>query len=94
VGANPFPEAALERPSFLVVSFHRDAVDKAAIDRVTQANGGPERATPIGRELFVDYPEGQARSTLAVAMHKARLSQANTARNWNTVQKLLAALDS
>jgi uncharacterized protein (DUF1697 family) len=94
VEANPFPDAARDRPSFLVVSFHRDTVDKAAIDRVVQANDGPERAMTIGRELFIDFPEGQARSTLGVALQKAKLSSANTGRNWNTVQKLLAALDS
>src|SRR3954470_10519231 len=30
VEANPFPDEARDRPSFLVVSFHREAVDTAA----------------------------------------------------------------
>lgn len=94
VEANPFPEAARERPSFLVVSFHREPVDKAAIARLAQSYDGPERMVVIDRELFTDFPDGQGRSNLIPAMQKAKLSQANTGRNWNTVQKLLAALDS
>lgn len=94
VGNNPFPDEARERPSFLVVSFHRDPVDQGAIDRVAASYDGPERMVVIGRELLTDFPDGQGRSNLIPVMQKAKLSQANTGRNWNTVQKLLAALDS
>ena len=94
VETNPFPDEARERPSFLVVSFHRDPVDNAAIDRLARSYDGPERMVVVGRELFTDFPDGQGRSNLIPAMQKARLSQRNTGRNWNTVQKLLAALDS
>ncbi|MDT8760780.1 DUF1697 domain-containing protein [Sphingomonas psychrotolerans] len=90
--ANPFPAAARERPSFLVVSFHHVPVDKAAIDRLAASYDGPERMVVVGRELFTDFPDGQGRSNLIPAMQKAKLAQANTGRNWNTVQKLLAAL--
>ena len=89
---NPFPDAARERPSFLVVSFHRERVDQAAIARLAQSYDGPERMAAIDRELFIDFPQGQGRSNLIPAMQKARLAQHNTGRNWNTVQKLLAAL--
>jgi len=92
VGNNPFPDEARERPSFLVVSFHRDPVDQKAIDRLVASYAGSERMVVIGRELFIDFPDGQGRSNLIPVMAKARLSQANTGRNWNTVQKLLAAL--
>ncbi|MBO9621887.1 MAG: DUF1697 domain-containing protein [Sphingomonas sp.] len=92
VAANPFPEAARERPSFLVVTFHRDEVDKAAIARLAESYDGPERMVAIGRELFTDFPYGQGRSNLIPAMAKAKLAQGNTGRNWNTVLKLQAAL--
>ncbi|MDF7777511.1 DUF1697 domain-containing protein [Sphingomonas sp. AOB5] len=92
VAANPFPDEARERPSFLVVSFHRDPVDKAAIAKLAESYDGPERMVAIGRELFTDFPDGQGRSNLIPAMQKAKLSHGNTARNWNTVTKLLAAL--
>ena len=89
---NPYPEEARERPSFLLVSFHRESVDKDAIDRVAAGYDGPERMVVRGRELITDFPDGQGRSNLPPVMHKARLSQHNTGRNWNTVLKLLAAL--
>jgi uncharacterized protein (DUF1697 family) len=92
IDANPFPDEARERPSFLVVSFHRDSVDQAAIDRLAASYDGPERMVVVGRELFTDFPDGQGRSNLIPVLQKAKLSQANTGRNWNTVQKLLAAL--
>lgn len=92
VAANPFPDEARERPSYLVVSFHREPVDTAAIARLAQSYDGPERMVAIGRELFTDFPEGQGRSNLIPAMARAKLSQGNTGRNWNTVLKLLAAL--
>jgi len=92
VEANPFPEAARARPSYLVVSFHRDPVDTAAIETLAASYDGPERMAAIGRELFTDFPDGQGRSKLVPAMQKARLSHGNTGRNWNTVCKLLAAL--
>lgn len=89
---NPFPDEARERPSFLLVSFHRESVDKDAIDRVAAGYDGPERMVVRGRELITDFPDGQGRSNLPPVMQKARLSQHNTGRNWNTVLKLLAAL--
>jgi uncharacterized protein (DUF1697 family) len=92
VKANPFPQEARERPSFLLVSFHREPVDKAAIERLAASYEGPERMVAIGRELFTDFPDGQGRSNLAPAMQKAKLAQGNTGRNWNTVLKLQAAL--
>ncbi|MDF2381972.1 DUF1697 domain-containing protein [Nostoc ellipsosporum NOK] len=92
VEANPFPEEAGGRPSYLVVSFHRTPPDRAAIDRLAESYDGPERMVVVGRELFTDFPEGQGRSNLIPALQKARLAQGNTGRNWNTVLKLLAAL--
>ncbi len=92
VETNPFPDEARERPSWLVVTFHREPVDRAAIARLAESYDGPERMVAIGRELFTDFPEGQGRSNLVPAMAKAKLSRGNTGRNWNTVLKLRDAL--
>ncbi len=92
VAANPFPKEAEARPSFLLVTFHREPPNQAAIDKVLESCDGSERMVILGRELFTDFPEGQARSNLIPAMQKAKLAHANTGRNWNTVLKLLAAL--
>jgi uncharacterized protein (DUF1697 family) len=94
VEANPFKDEAKERPSFLVVSFHRDTPGHAAIDKLLESYDGPERMVIVGRELFTDFPDGQGRSNLIPVMQKARLSHGNTGRNWNTVLKLLAAVSA
>jgi uncharacterized protein (DUF1697 family) len=94
VAANPFPEVAKERPSQLVVIFHRDAIDPAPLGELLESYDGPERVKATGRELFIDFPDGQGRSNLYPAMSKARpkLDPVNTARNWNTVLKIRDAL--
>jgi uncharacterized protein (DUF1697 family) len=92
VDANPFPDAARERPSFLLVTFHREPVAKESLDRLLAGYEGPERVAVIGRESFIDFPDGQGRSQLAVLMQKVKRAPPTTGRNWNTVGKLLAAL--
>jgi uncharacterized protein (DUF1697 family) len=92
VAANPFPDAATDRPSFLVVTFHRKPVDSAAVDALMATYAGPERAQAIDRELYIDFPEGQARSNLHAPLGKATGDPVTTARNWNTVLKIRDAL--
>ncbi|WNO53853.1 DUF1697 domain-containing protein [Stakelama saccharophila] len=90
IAANPFPEAAQARPNHLLVLFHRDPVPPEPMQ--TLRHDGPERLAAVGRELFIDYPEGIGRSTLTPAMAKAKFPRCATARNWNTVLKLRALL--
>lgn len=94
MAANPFPEVGRDRPSQLLVIFHHEAVPHAAVASIVEAHDGPERLQAVGRELFIDYPEGQGRSTLdrTIAKLKAPLSL-GTGRNWNTVTKLRGLLD-
>ena len=87
VKANPFPDAAKAHPNHLLVHFHRDAFPKALLDGF--AHDGPERLVAHGRELFVDYPEDVGHSKLPQAMNKAKFPKLATARNWNTVLKLV-----
>ncbi|RYY39287.1 MAG: DUF1697 domain-containing protein [Sphingomonadales bacterium] len=92
LAANPFADAAADRPSFLVVTFHRKPVDAAAVDALMVSHDGPERAAAIDRELYIDFPEGQARSILHAPLGKATRNPVTTARNWNTVLKIRDAL--
>ncbi len=93
MAANPFPEAARDRPSRLLVAFHRDPVPDGLIERLAGVHAGPERLQPIGRELFIDFTDGIAQSKLDQSMRKAKFPLLNTARNWNTVGKLADMLD-
>ncbi|URW75723.1 DUF1697 domain-containing protein [Sphingomonas donggukensis] len=90
IAANPFAEQARVRPSHLLVHFHRDPVPQDLVAAMTAAHDGPETLFAHGRELYVDYAEGIGTSTLPQAMARAKFPKLNTARNWNTVGKLLA----
>ncbi|HEY6628352.1 MAG TPA: DUF1697 domain-containing protein [Acidimicrobiia bacterium] len=46
----------------------------------------------IGREIYLRYPNGQGRSKLSLDYFERVLGIAGTARNWNTVTKLLEML--
>jgi uncharacterized protein (DUF1697 family) len=48
----------------------------------------------LDREIFVHYPGGSGRSKLDLAYFEKQLGLAGTARNWNTVTKLVALLES
>ena len=87
VKANPFPDAAKAHPNHLLVHFHRDDFPKALLKDF--AHDGPERLAAHGRELFVDYPEDVGHSKLPQSMNKAKFPKLATARNWNTVLKLV-----
>ncbi|MEV5594337.1 DUF1697 domain-containing protein [Streptomyces sp. NPDC052496] len=94
VAANPFPEAVAE-PKTLHVTFlsgaPADPAPLAALDRDTYV---PDRLRLIGRDLYLWCPNGIGRSKLAEAVSRARLGVTATARNWNTVTKLLALADA
>lgn len=93
IAANPFPDAAAERPSRLLVTFHREPPGPALGERLAAEHVGPERVALIGRELFIDFPDGVGVSTIDRTTKRLKWPKVATARNWNTVLKLRAALD-
>jgi uncharacterized protein (DUF1697 family) len=88
IRANPLADAAEDHPSWFVVSFAHEDLPVDLPERVAKLYQGPERIAVVGRELFADFPEGQARSGLIPAMAKLRPVIPVTGRNWNTVRKL------
>jgi uncharacterized protein (DUF1697 family) len=94
IAANPYAEAALDHPSHMLVTFHREAFPEGPIERHAEIHLGPERMLARGRELYVDYTSQQAMrdSKLLQTMAKAKFPKIATARNWNTVNKLAAML--
>lgn len=87
--ANPFPEEIKAHPNHVQIFFHHDDVDAALIDAVAKIYDGPERLHAIGRELYIDYPDDIGHSKLPQAMAKVKFPKAATARNWNTLVKLI-----
>ena len=88
IRVNPFPEAAIERPSHLLVCFMAGAAEAEAAAEL-QAHPGPERLRVIGREVYVDYAESVGTSKIGPGVIERRLGLAGTARNWNTIRKMV-----
>lgn len=88
IAANPFADAARDRPSRLLVHFCREPVPDDYATALSADNPGSERIAGHGRELYVDYADGVGVSALDRVLKLARHRRLNTARNWNTVTKL------
>ena len=82
------PYASDELPATqLVVAFLKSRPTTKALDL---SDYGPETAVVRGNDVFVHYPNGQGRSKVTNAVLERLLGTPATARNWNTVGKLLA----
>lgn len=89
IESNPYANAATERPNLLHVVFYNKKLKSAAVAELEKRDGA-ERINSSSRELYVDYRDGVARSKLTPAFLDKQLGQAGTARNWNTLQKLVS----
>jgi uncharacterized protein (DUF1697 family) len=76
-------------PSKLVVMFLSDSPTQDAIRSLVKAYAGPETIRVTGHEAYLYYPDGQGRSKLTNTLIERKLNVTGTARNWNTVTKLL-----
>ncbi|HUN48075.1 MAG TPA: DUF1697 domain-containing protein [Stellaceae bacterium] len=94
VAANPFPKEAKEDPGHLVVMPLKAAPAKSAVAVLAAAIKGRERVRARGSELYIVYPDGIGRSKLTIAGIEKTLATRGTGRNWNTVLKLAAAVES
>lgn len=90
LAADPFPDASTERPSRMLVSFMKRAPRDAEI-AAASGYGGPERIALHGTEAFIDYGDEIGTSKLTPVLLEKLLGQSGTARNWNTVLKLVKA---
>jgi len=85
VRTNPFPKEAKKDPSHLLVAFLKEAPSAEDVAAVQARNKGPERIDVVGKQAYIYYPKG-------IADSKFRHGWDGTARNWNTVRKLIALL--
>ncbi|MGZ4173994.1 MAG: DUF1697 domain-containing protein [Solirubrobacteraceae bacterium] len=93
VARDPLGEIA-EDPKRYQVYFLSAEPDAAAIERAAAADLAPERFVHVGREIYSWHPEGIQRSKLGPLLAADRLGVTATARNWNTVLKLLEMADA
>jgi uncharacterized protein (DUF1697 family) len=88
IDRNPLRDVA-DDPKRHTVHFLAGAPDPDGVREIEAADVGPERFAAHGRELYTWHPEGIQRSPLVRLITEKRLGVAATARNWNTVTKLL-----
>jgi uncharacterized protein (DUF1697 family) len=92
VACSPLGEVAND-PKRYQVSFLARELDGESLQRLRALASGSERLEALGRELYAWHPHGVARSKLWAGLAAPALGVPATARNWSTVQKLLALAD-
>jgi uncharacterized protein (DUF1697 family) len=87
VAANPFPDA-VQDPKRYQVTFLDAKCSAAEARALTEADVAPEQLHVTEREIYVWHVDGIQRSPAAKLL-ATKVSAVQTARNWNTVLKLL-----
>jgi len=91
VAGNPYPDAARDDPSHLVVMAFKSAPAAKNVAALQAAIPGRETVRASGKQAYFVYPDGIGTSKLTNAIIERHLGMSGTARNWNTVLKLAAA---
>jgi uncharacterized protein (DUF1697 family) len=88
---HPFqgPEAV---PKLLHVAFLADEPTPAAVRALDPQRSPPDQLVVRGREVYLWFPDGSARSRLTTDYLDRTLGTTSTWRNWRTVQELAALL--
>ena len=84
---NPFPKA-LDEPKFLHAAVLEKAPDKANVEKVRSYAKDGEKIEIVGKVAYLHTPAGFGTSKMAERFDKV-IGVPNTARNWNTVLKLM-----
>jgi uncharacterized protein (DUF1697 family) len=90
IAANPFPASRNLEPGKILVTFL--AAEPGPEVRATLASlkHHPEELHLKGRELYIYFPNGAGQSKLPWSKVEKLTQTTGTARNWNSVTKLLA----
>lgn len=83
---SPFDGAA---PTAVHVAFLSGRPRAASVAALDPDRSPPDTFAVAGREVYLHYPNGSGRSKLTVDYLERVLGTRATARNWNTVTKLL-----
>jgi uncharacterized protein (DUF1697 family) len=95
IAQSPFAKRSGLNPSKLVVCFLAGATTPASRKALLAMDIAPEELHAHDRELHIYFPNGQARPRLSWAVVDQILNKMPlTARNWNTVTKLLEIAES
>ena len=90
---NPFATRRGIHPAKLIVIFLPSEPGPEVRASLRRIKPDPEELRISGRELYIYFPNGMGRSKLPALIDKT-LKTPGTARNWNTVTKLLEMAES
>jgi uncharacterized protein (DUF1697 family) len=88
-GSNPFLNDEAD-PSKLHVVFLSGRPATNAVATLDPERSPPDEFSVHGREIYLRLPNGAGRSKLTIDYFERRLGVDATARNWNTLIKLIA----
>jgi uncharacterized protein (DUF1697 family) len=83
-----------DNPRRYQVSFLSAEPDAEVVRELGRVDVAPEQFVVSGREIYTWHPDGIQRSKLNKVLSERSLGVVATARNWNTVTKLLALADA
>jgi uncharacterized protein (DUF1697 family) len=90
IAKNPFAAMKGIEPGKLLVDFLSGEPSSEACKSVRAIKTDPEKLHIQGREMYIYFPNGAGRSKLSWPALEKILKTPGTARNWNSVTKLLA----
>ncbi len=88
---NPLQELVSD-PSRYLVSFLSKQPDPAAVEALLEEDHSPEAIAINGTEAYIWTPGGVQAMTLSYKLLERRFGVAATARNWNTLERIVAKL--
>ena len=93
IARNPFAGRAGIDPAKFLVTFLAGSPAPESRKKLQTVESNPEEIHLLGREIYVYYPNGLARPRVPWTSLEKILKTPGTARNWNTVTKLLELAD-
>ena len=90
VSASPFASGRNLEPGKILVTFLASEPVPDAHTTLFKFKSHPEEIHLKGRELYIYFPDGAGRSKLPWSSIAKLLKTTGTARNWNSVTKMLA----
>ena len=94
LAGNPFPDASAREPSRVAARIMRTPAGPEVLSALRPYRSGDERLALAGGDLWGYFPHGQGSSRLAAAITPARAGGVGTFRNWNTLRKIGALLET
>lgn len=94
IARSPFARRSGLDPAKILVSFLSSEPNADARKALLAMDIAPEELHVLGRELYIYFPNGQARPKISWSRVGKILSCPTTGRNWNTVTKLVEIAQS